>query len=53
MYRPTQKALCTSLARVHEHKDTFDKLSNLHEIYTILVSFDSVNNFKYRSKSVA
>ena len=33
-----KETLCTSLARVHEHKDTFDKLSNLYEIYAILVS---------------
>ena len=34
----TQKILCTSLAHVHEHKDTFEKLSTLHKIYTIRVS---------------
>ena len=34
----TQKILCSSLAHVHEHKDTFEKLSILHKIYTILVS---------------
>ena len=32
-----KKTLCTSLAHLHEHKDTFDEFSNLHEIYTILV----------------
>ena len=27
-----KKTLCTYLAHVHKHKDTFDKLFNLHEI---------------------
>ena len=28
----TKKTLCTCSAHIHKHKDTFDKLINLHEI---------------------